>query len=99
MFHDDGVGGYLIYAEWPARQVFVDDRAELYGETFGEFVRARGGDPVWSEVFERYDLHQALVKIGDPLGQVLEAAGWTTSYRDEGFVLYENEPFDEEAGA
>ena len=93
LFHDDGVGGYLIYAEWPARRVFVDDRAELYRDTFGEFVRARGGDAVWREVFDRYDLHQALLKVGDPLGQVLEAAGWVVAYRDEGFVLYLDEPF------
>ena len=31
-FHDDSTGGYLIWAEGPERLVYIDDRAELYGE-------------------------------------------------------------------
>ena len=29
-FHGDAEGGYLIYAEWPDRLIYIDDRAELY---------------------------------------------------------------------
>ena len=38
-------GGYLIYAEWPERLIYIDDRAELYGEElFREYRDMRGGD-------------------------------------------------------
>lgn len=86
-FHDDAVGGYLIYQKWPDRLVYIDDRAELYEEDFTDFVNARGAAPGWEQVFERYDLSQALLKVSDPLGEVLAAAGWSETYRDERFVL------------
>ena len=86
-FHDDGVGGYLIYAEWPDRSVYIDDRAELYGEGFVDFVQARAGHPVWREVIEEFQIRQALLKVEDPLAQILSVAGWEERYRDERFVV------------
>lgn len=84
-FHDDAVGGYLIYEQWPERLVYIDDRAELYGDDFADFVDARGAVPGWRYVFARYGLSQALLKITDPLGEVLIAEGWTETYRDDRF--------------
>jgi hypothetical protein len=86
-FHDDGAGGYLIYAYWPDREVYVDDRAELYGEHFVEFVEARAGKPVWRDVFARYAIKQALLKLEDPLAEVLQALGWSEHYRDKQFLV------------
>jgi hypothetical protein len=87
VFHDDGVGGYLIYAEWPRRLVYIDDRAELYGDGFVDFVRARGGHPVWREVFEKFEIRQALLRIEDPLAQILKEASWVERFRDKKFVV------------
>jgi hypothetical protein len=99
LFHDDAVGGYLIYAQWPDRLAFIDDRAELFGDHFSAFVSARAGHPEWSEVFDQYDLTQALLKIEDPLAQILAAEGWTEVYRDKKFVLLTlEEPFAETQG-
>jgi hypothetical protein len=86
-FHDDAVGGYLIYTEWPDRKVYVDDRAELYGDAFVDFVRSRAGQEGWQEVFDRYQLRQALLKIEDPLAQILALRGWQERFRDEKFVI------------
>jgi hypothetical protein len=86
-FHDDAVGGYLIYAEWPERSVYIDDRAELYQEEFIDFVKARAGNDVWREVFDRYQINQALLKLEDPLVQILEAEGWIESFADDRFVV------------
>lgn len=86
-FHDDGVGGYLIYREWPRRLVYIDDRAELYGEDFAAFVNARAAVPGWEEVFDRYDLHQALLKVDDPLSDLLRSRGWQEAFRDERFIV------------
>lgn len=88
VFHDDGAGGYLIYAQWPERRVFIDDRAELYGEFLAEFVEVRGARPVWREVFEEHRITQALLKVDDPLAEVLRLAGWSEDHRDERFVVY-----------
>ena len=86
-FHDDAVGGYLIYAEWPDRMVYIDDRAELYGDVFVDFVRSRAGQAEWNEVFDRYQIRQALLKIEDPLAQILAVQGWQERFRDERFVI------------
>jgi hypothetical protein len=86
-FHDDAVGGYLIYAEWPQREVYIDDRAELYGDTFVDFVRTRAGQEGWQSVFENYQIRQALLKVEDPLVQILVVEGWQERFLDEKFVV------------
>jgi hypothetical protein len=86
-FHDDGVGGYLIYSKWPDRLVYIDDRAELYEEDFVDFVKARDADEIWRGVFARYDIQQALLKHDDRLSQVLLAEGWESEFADDKFVL------------
>jgi hypothetical protein len=88
LFHDDAVGGYLIYSEWPERQVYIDDRAELYGDRFLEFVRTRDGSPSWEKVFDEFAIDQALLSVDDPLAQVLKASGWSSAYQDKEFVVF-----------
>lgn len=89
VFHGDAVGGYLIYAQWPERLVYTDDRAELYGaERFQDFVDARDGRPVWRHVFAEYRITQALLPAdGTGLGEVLALEGWTERFRDDEYVL------------
>ncbi len=87
VFHDDVVGGYLIYAR-PDVPVFVDDRAELYGaEHFSDLVAARNARPAWEEVFEEHGIEQALLRTEDGLVTVLELTGWQTVAEGETYVL------------
>lgn len=87
VFHDDGAGGYLIYAQYPDRRVYIDDRAELYGEAFVRYGEAKAGLPVWREVFERWELDEALLRNDAPLLEVLRAAGWRERHSDETFSI------------
>lgn len=87
LFHDDGTGGYLIYAAWPDRLVYIDDRAELFHTELPEFVEARGGRAVWRDVFERYGIDEVLLRERDPLLETLRLAGWVEVYRDDTFVI------------
>lgn len=85
-FHDDAVGGYLIYRDWPDDRVYVDDRAELYGaEFFEEHRAARLG--TYQELFDRYRMTEAIVRPRWPLEDVLRRDGWTATYEDEFFVV------------
>jgi len=85
-FHDDGVGGYLIYRYGPERQMYIDDRAELYGaEAYAEFRRARDGD--YEALFERLGMGAAIVKPTWPLRAILMRDGWLTEYADGDFVV------------
>ncbi len=85
-FHDDGVGGYLIYRSGPDRQVYIDDRAELYGaERFAEFAAAKEG--TYEDLFERLDMRSAILKTKWPLYTILLRDGWAIEYEDENFVV------------
>ena len=84
-FHDDSAGGYLIYAGFPL--VFIDDRAELFGELYQRFVDARDAKPGWDELFAEYEFKQALLRTEDPIRSVLELSGWTTVFEDDEFIV------------
>lgn len=87
VLHDDRTGGYLIWAEGPDRQVYIDDRAELYRERLVEFVAVRDGDLPFEPVFERDGIEQALLKVTEPLVDDLKAAGWEAVFEDEEYVV------------
>jgi hypothetical protein len=86
-FHDDRTGGYLIYAKWPEAEVFIDDRAELYGDLIAEFVAVRDGDSGWRPLFEREGIEQVLLHEEASLVKELQHAGWDLVHRADGFVV------------
>jgi hypothetical protein len=89
-FHDAAVGGFLIYAEWPERLVYLDDRAELYGaERLLEYGAATDGQ--YEEVFARYGFNAALTRNEWPLRDVLEEDGWRVVAEDETFTVLVSE--------
>ncbi|MGI9585042.1 MAG: hypothetical protein ACR2N7_05575 [Acidimicrobiia bacterium] len=86
-FHDDATGGYFIYAEWPERHVYIDDRAELYGaEGLLAYQAARNGR--YEATFDRYDLDVALTHIEWPLTAVLRDDGWAVAAEDDRFAVF-----------
>lgn len=86
-FYDNGVGGYLIYDEWPDRLVYIDDRAELYGfEGISEFKRTQDGD--YRDTFERYGFDTALTKTDTVLSKRLREDGWSTVVESDDFIVF-----------
>lgn len=86
-FHDDRVGGYLIWAEGPERKVYIDDRAEVYGDRMGEFVAVRRGEIPWEPIFERDRIEQVLLANEEQLIERLADNGWETVHSDEYFTI------------
>ncbi len=85
-FHDDVVGGYLIYRDGPERKVYIDDRAELYGaQRFAEFVAAQNGE--YEALFERLRMAVAIVRSDWPLRAALLRDGWRVEYEDGVFEV------------
>lgn len=85
-FHDDAVGGYLIYRDWPEDLIYIDDRAELYGaDFFAEHQDARNG--TYRDLFQRLQMTEALVRPRWALEDSLLEAGWIVVYQDEDFVV------------
>jgi hypothetical protein len=86
-FHDDRSGGYLIWSMGPDFKVYLDDRAELYGERMAEFVAVRDGDSPWQPVFERDGIEQVLLPADSELTASIEDEGWSVVYEDADFVV------------
>jgi hypothetical protein len=86
-FHDDSAGGYLIWSEGPERLVYIDDRAELYGDRMLEYVEVRDLERDWEPVFERDGIEQVLLRADEDLLGELASAGWTTIYDDDVYVV------------
>ena len=86
--HDDAVGRYLIYRSGPERLVYIDDRAELYGEErFAEFLAARDGS--YEALFDRLGFDAALVRPTWALRKALLRDGWHITYSDSVFEVLE----------
>lgn len=80
-------GGYLIWRELP---VFVDGRADVYGDDFLLFYR-RTYDMKqnWQEPLDEYDVDYVLIEAFHPLATLLEASpGWRETYRDRLAVVF-----------
>jgi hypothetical protein len=86
-FHDDRTGGYLIYEKGPDFLVYIDDRAELYGDRMAEFVAVRDGEEPWEPVFARDDIQQAILPTDSDLVAEIASAGWKTTYQDDEFIV------------
>lgn len=90
-FHDDVIGGFLIWAEGPERKAYIDDRAELYGDRMREFVDVRRGETDWRPVFQRDGIEQALLPNDAHLVSELDEAGWAVVHEDENFTILRSE--------
>ncbi len=75
-------GGYLI---WRGLPVFVDGRADVYGDDFLRTYRQTfDPQPNWQEPLDQYDIDYILMERGDPLTTLLTASvDWREAYQDE----------------
>jgi hypothetical protein len=75
MFNDYGWGGYLAYQLYPERKVFIDGRADVYGdklvESYVNIVQLEAG---WRNALNEHDLRIVLVRNESPLAVALAAS-------------------------
>jgi hypothetical protein len=89
VLHDQGFGGYLIWRQVP---VFVDGRAELYGEQFvlefGRAVRLTDVNQLL-DLLKNYEIDAVLLRPSTPAAKLLDhLGGWQRVYADELAVLH-----------
>jgi hypothetical protein len=82
-------GGYLIWKLYPSIQVFIDGRADLYGEPllhqFADTYQFKGG---WRQSLQRWNIDTVLVPADSSLATGLRRApGWTVSYEDPQAII------------
>jgi len=83
-------GGYLILRLYPSQKVFIDSRADVYGDAFiNEYVEAYFVRPGWRQVLDNYKIEYVLIEEGSPLANLLTASGdWLTLYSDPVAALF-----------
>lgn len=95
MFNTYHYGGYLIYRLFPAQKVFIDGRADMYGDDFvKEYIEISTGTPGWKTLFERHSIDYLLVQRSQAIRQLLLEGGDFRLVFDDGTdsVLVRNDP-------
>lgn len=74
MFNSYNHGGYLIYRLAPDRKVFIDGRADVYGDKFiQDFMDIYQGNAMWKEKFDKLSIDYVICDINAPIRQLLLA--------------------------
>ncbi|HEX8175698.1 MAG TPA: hypothetical protein VF543_11320 [Pyrinomonadaceae bacterium] len=82
-------GGYLIWKLYPERRIYIDGRADVYGDAFlEEFLRATKGQGDWREPLRRNGIRTVIVKPDSPLaGLLMKEEGWSKAFEDSQAVV------------
>lgn len=96
MFNSYNFGGYLIYRLYPAQKVFIDGRADLYGDKFIEnsYRVIANGQPDWQKALDAYRIDYVVNEHDSSLNAILLASSkFRLVYDDAGSsVLVRNIP-------
>jgi len=95
LFNHYDWGGYLIWKLYPSTRVFIDGRADLYGnELHGEdllhqFAATYQLKDDWRESLQHWNIHTVLVPANSALATGLRnVPGWTICYEDTLAVIF-----------
>ena len=84
ILNDYDWGGYLIWRLYPGCRVFIDGRADVYGDLLmKDFGDANSLTDDWHGVLERWKIRTIILKPGSPLLTALRASSkWKPLYSD-----------------
>ncbi|HZQ38993.1 MAG TPA: hypothetical protein VFD32_23915, partial [Dehalococcoidia bacterium] len=90
LFNEYGWGGYLLYAFYPERAVYMDGREEMYGERFFDhFVRTIDAEPGWQQTLHDARIDAAILAPGGALDRAMAGdPGWRRVFSDQVAVVY-----------
>ena len=90
IFNAYGWGGYLIWKLHPERAVYIDGRADVYGDALVEdYLRAEAGEPGWRALLERDGVRVVMVAPDAALATLLrEDKDWDRVFEDGQAVIF-----------
>jgi hypothetical protein len=94
IFAPDYWGGYLIYRLYPQTKVVLDDRHDLYGESFfRSYLRTTHVEPGWEDFLDQHPAQSLIVPKGSALANILaETESWKSIYHDDVAVVFVKTP-------
>lgn len=83
-------GGYLIWRLYPNYRVFIDGRADVYGDAFfEEFMATHAGEKNWKENLSKHGVGTVLITPDCPLASLLrEESTWENVFEDQQAVIF-----------
>ncbi len=83
-------GGYLIWKLYPEYHVFIDGRADLYGDVFMDDTASvyylKDG---WKKIFEAWHVQTVVLPPDAPLSTFLSSdTRWNVVYRDQQAIIF-----------
>jgi hypothetical protein len=90
IFNRYGWGGYLIYQLYPDYRVYIDGRADVYGDAFfTEAVHTYDGATNWAAPLNRFSINTVLISPDLALATLLRNDGnWRLVYEDSQAVIF-----------
>jgi hypothetical protein len=85
LFNTYGWGGYLIYELYPDYPVFIDGRADVYGDALmKEYDEVAKITPRWRDVLQKYRVATVLIEKDSPIAVLLASQNdWRKVYEGE----------------
>lgn len=82
-------GGYLIWRLYPDYRVFIDGRADLYGDFLKEYHKVTHLKPGMDRVLSKYNVSLIIIQEDSPLDIYLKGnQKWNPLYSDNTSVIY-----------
>jgi hypothetical protein len=87
-------GGYLIWKLYPSTRVFIDGRADLYGEELlDQFAHTYQFKGPWQQTLEQWRIETVLIPATSALATGLRSSpDWTVAYEDSQAVILNATP-------
>jgi hypothetical protein len=89
LFNSYNFGGYLAWALYPNRLIYVDGRTDLYDDIFlNEYLNAYQAGPGWQQTFVKYGIATVVVETNAPIAlELRQTPGWAVRYSDPVSVI------------
>jgi hypothetical protein len=93
IYNEYGWGGYMIWNLYPDYRVYIDGRADVYGDAYlEEFLKTHAGTREWRAPLERVGVRTVVVDPDTPLASLLrQESGWRNVFEDKQAVIFVRE--------
>ena len=90
LFNIYGWGGYLIWRLYPTYQVYIDGRADVYGDAFiYHFIKLQNAEPGWESELDGQKIQTIVLEPGTPLVNALRLSPlWKIAYEDNLSIIF-----------
>ncbi len=90
IYNEYAWGGYLIWKLYPDYRVYIDGRADVYGDSFlEEFLKTHDGVADWRAPLDRHGIRSVMIEPNAPLASLLKQdSGWSKVFEDHQAVIF-----------